>query len=600
MLLFLERDQFIKLLRFGELSLPVNRFLDVSFSNAKANLTVEIIDSKVPLFEQDHEVLILDIPKEKLQINNEIKLKISFIRSIFPLTSEAQRYLIGRLNPNIKLQAPYFENVILQLKKVRDFKLRSKASEALCKLFKIDKNLAIPFEKEIEVGINARLNYSQPKKKDSYIASLMAFNRNPVYPSGQVEYLLKAASVFVEMKGGTEEEFETGPLFAYLMNNAKSFVYPSPLESLKQFSIQNEAKPILSQLSETYPNINAFFIGFFFLLLKDKLNKNEYDLKPISDEIKSIQQEIPTEAAIITAMLGILFNFDTLYESIYKLSDIPIFREEVEPDLSEKLNTFKQQRDNLLEVKEQLSIENEKLKADVSNLTNENAMLKQSIAKQQDDQSKPIIKPVNEEIGKHQPAISKENNALSETNPLLPQTSAERTEIHQQQRDPVQKPDDSEKSSEPNKNEDEKPTEIYKPNGQTPTLAEPKEEYSKSSASIDKSKAKSQKTRKQHKQSSATINFPDSHIPTALDEQPDYFFEMHEIEGIIDFVLQERFFNNRKTQEAFREAFLNYQPKGATLHYLLNEIEELQKDHNFSAGIAGKIKSYIISKSKIK
>ena len=121
MILILERDQFLKLFKFGEIKIPVSRFIDgFDVDNGRTEISVDLLDSKMPLFEQDHEVLILEIPKEHIFVSTDVSVKLSSVRKIYPLTEEANRYLIGRMHPKIVIQKPVFEQLVQEIKIKRD------------------------------------------------------------------------------------------------------------------------------------------------------------------------------------------------------------------------------------------------------------------------------------------------------------------------------------------------------------------------------------------------------------------------------------------------------------------------------------------------
>jgi len=600
MLLFLERDKFIKLFKFGELTLPISRFLDSKYIAGEISISFEALDAKVPSFEQDHEILILEVSKESLQIGPEIRLKISFVKRVFPLTADAESYLFGRLNQNIKLQKPVFESDILDLKVKRDMQLRYKAKDAMYKLFSIERKLALPYEKEIEDGITSRLGNVKLQSNDSYLTNLVTFNRNPVYPSGPVEYLFKAASVFVQMKGATEHDFENGPLFNYLMANAKTFNTLNHLELIKQFQIKSEANVILKELSKKYSNINALFIGFYFLYLKDQLNKHDNDLAFIQADIKAINVEYPVETAVITLMLGMLFSFDNLYESIYKLSGLQIFKSEIEPNSAEQLQRLKADLSKLSAAKEDLSIEKEKLIAKIADLMAENKSLKQSISKPPNDLDKGSDNPNTNEDQLKQVSNKKHEyieSTLDEPSPgLANQHSASQPQPKNTESPPIAQ----DKSSVPLLHEGNNTEKNVKDDAQHMTLNETEGKYIKKNNVTKPSKSASSKPKRNKKSTNAPILFPESNNLNINEDLDDFQFDMHAINSIINSVEQEELNWDKKAFEEFKTAFLNYDPKGARLYNLLNEIEELQKDHELSDEIALKIRELIIAKMKKK
>lgn len=342
MLLLLERDQFIKLFKFGEIKISVNRFIDgYDVIDEKSTIPVELLDAKMPLFEQDHEVLILEIPKENVTIGTDISVKIRHIRKIYPLSEEASKYLIGKMHPLIVIQKPVFENQVNEVKKNRDFSLRIKAWESLASIFQIQKGLVKDYYMEIVDGIKARINSTKKGNHKKYLHHLICFNRNPIYPQGNVEYLFKAGSVFVQMKDGTESDFERGPYYKYLEDSVSEYSTLNLIQCISFIKKRNESKALIDELTKQYPKIDAFTVGVCYLYFRDILNKSNYDLEKIKEGVEILKKDKPIEIAIILQMIGMLFNFDNLYSSLYELKPIPIFKKETELNISEQNKTLK-------------------------------------------------------------------------------------------------------------------------------------------------------------------------------------------------------------------------------------------------------------------
>lgn len=350
MILILERDQFLKLFKFGEIKIPVSRFIDgFDVDNGRSEISVDLLDSKMPLFEQDHEVLILEIPKEALLVSTDVSVKLSNVRKIYPLTEEANRYLIGRMHPQIVIQKPVFEQLVQEIKIKRDFNLRLKAWDSLARLFKIEKSFTLDYSKEIEEGIRSRLVQNGKNKHKPYLHNLICFNRNPIYPQGNVEFLLKAGSVFVQMKGGNELDYERGPFYKYIISNSSKLSRMSLQESISNTESSSEFKPLSDELSRQYPKLDAFMVGVWYLYFIEILNKNSYDLSKIKSNIDLLKGQNQNETAVILQMVGVLFSFDNLYSSFYELNSIPIFNHNVDPGISEQVKILKK---NLQQEKE--------------------------------------------------------------------------------------------------------------------------------------------------------------------------------------------------------------------------------------------------------
>lgn len=385
MLLFIEREQFLKLFKFGEIKIPATRFVDgYDPANGKSDIPVEILDSRLPLFEQDHEVLILEIPKDVIILGVEISVKISHVRKIFPLSEEADRFLTGRMNPSIIFQLPIFEKLINEVKILRDFRYRQKAWEALAVIFQVDREIVNDFTEEITDGLKNRLGYSNKAKRRNYLFSLICFNRNPIYPQGYIEYLYKAASVFVEMKNGSESDFERGPLYSFLESKSDEFKKLSMNECILRFKSCLESKNFVEELSKNYTKIDVLIIGVWFLFIKDKLNRNNNNLLLVREEILQLKSAYPKETAIILYMVGMLFGFDNLYSSLYDLNTIPIYNAYPGPGIAEQNKDLKKKIAEERQKSDQLKFDLDRCLKEIDDLHAHINILKQAASETQE------------------------------------------------------------------------------------------------------------------------------------------------------------------------------------------------------------------------
>jgi hypothetical protein len=547
MLLILEREQFLKLFKFGEIKISINRFIDgFDIDGGKSNIPIELIEAQMPLFEQDHELLILEIAKDVITLKPDISIKISHVRRIYPLTEEASKYLVGRMHPSIVIQKPIFEKLVNEIKINRDFNLRVKAWEALAAVFSLDKSLVIDFSEEIKNGIKARLNLS-PNKNKNFLHCLLCFNRNPIYPQGYIEYLFKAATVFVEMKGGTEIDFERGPLYKYLESNISKFSKLSLEESISQLKECLESKALIDELDKQYTNLDALTVGIRFLYFKDILNKNNFDLKIIKNEIDILNRQKPKEVAVVLQMIGMLFNFDNLYSSLYELNSIPIFNQVIDPGVFEQNRIL---RKALQDEKTKLELLKNELDGNVKSIEGLNSKVSNEVTIIGDSQNNKNINsrlsemPTSQELNKKTEIVASSNitkkgkSNLSTESPIILKNSAKGTKTRN---NPVKLINEISPST-----IEEKPGDLF--------------------------------------------NQPNSSISS-----DPLFFDHLKINKIVQIVKESNIINDQYHVEKFSEAILNYAEKGASRTNLLNEIEELKKDLRFSQEVENKLKQIIDS-----
>lgn len=371
MLSAIEREQFIKLYKFGEFKIQLSQIIDGYQSvNGVPKLYEDELEKVLPNFEQDHEILIIDISKARFAtsgiISNDLTIRISDIQKIYPLTEEASRYLVGRFNQLIKVEPPVFAPIIEKIKENRDWQGREKAAQSLLQIFNISHEQNDNIETEINKGIKDRIQGISSNLDESILAQIVRFDRNPIYPEGPKEHLLKLGSIYVESKGGNESNFEKGPLFNFLVND---FNYRGNdiVDCLNRFQKAKESRDIIDVFQERYPSIDLLVVGVWYLFLKDSLLKSKYNLFSVKEDIQKLVKHNPTEAGIVLYMIGMIFSFDNLYESIYLMSNIPLFSHKDKISIIDKARILSEklaeQKSENMELNDKLKIATEELQS---------------------------------------------------------------------------------------------------------------------------------------------------------------------------------------------------------------------------------------------
>src|SRR6202012_1910696 len=105
MILAIERNSFNYLYKYNQIKFNIDNLIDISFDDNfiknKIEFLVKQFDRALPLFEEDHELLLLEVNKNELDFNGTISLTYKAVLNIFPLTSIGKRLLEGRLNKNL-------------------------------------------------------------------------------------------------------------------------------------------------------------------------------------------------------------------------------------------------------------------------------------------------------------------------------------------------------------------------------------------------------------------------------------------------------------------------------------------------------------------
>ena len=144
MILAIERTKFTYLYKYNQIRVDVNQLIDKSTDALKGMLTndlktlIELFDKAMPLFEQDHEIILLEIEKSKMSIQNGILISFDSIQCIYPLTDIGLKLLDGKISEDFILEQPVFENVIEAIKINRSMDFRKAAAAKLLEHYDLE------------------------------------------------------------------------------------------------------------------------------------------------------------------------------------------------------------------------------------------------------------------------------------------------------------------------------------------------------------------------------------------------------------------------------------------------------------------------------
>jgi hypothetical protein len=381
MLLALERDQFIKLYKFGELIINIDRFLDgVGKESQWFDIPSETLDGIIPIYEQSHEILIINVSKERIVgsgiIGPKLTIKISDLLKIYPLTAEAKRFLNGRFHPKIQIGEPVFERQVFEIQKKREWGLREKAAKSLQAVFDVAGSIADSYKKEIEIGLKDRILGIKSSKDESFLSHIIRFDRNPIFPEGPIEFIFKTALIYTESQGKQESDFRKLPLFKFLETefDSQSTIM---LASMSDFVEHEKTKSFRDRILGIDKQIDLLLVSVYYLFFKSKLNRKQNDLNSIKSDLLELKAHYPNETRLILYMIGMIFSFENLNDSLYEITNPPLFSGEKKLDLLERLKLAEKKLEDALNLTKEL--EHQKAKLDKVAIEHKNEFENQSI-----------------------------------------------------------------------------------------------------------------------------------------------------------------------------------------------------------------------------
>ena len=389
MIVAIERNRFTYLYKYNQIRVDINQLIDQpiekleSMLQSNFNQVLLLFNSAIPLFEQDHEVILLEVDKSKINFLDGIEFSFDSILCIYPLTIIGGKLLEGKINDDFILEQPVFENVIESMKVLRSMNFRRCTSQKLLTHFKLDNILNKSLTSAIEESVKKNLlDKKQPQIFNSFLDYLIAFNKTPSYiPDGNIEHISKIGAIAMKYYGKSEEVFTNGPFYKSslkyksIINNKSHLVSYLDFISIDDIELKSSYEKIVEIISKDYNNINIFKASYFFLAFKSYINKHDNNIEGISNEIDELIINDKNTSAFVLSLLGYTFSFENIYEGFHKLLNAPLLKSTKSKKTSElaiaesRLSSLEQKNDsaiNILEAsikKNYLTVLKEKIKS---------------------------------------------------------------------------------------------------------------------------------------------------------------------------------------------------------------------------------------------
>lgn len=340
MIVAIERTKFTYLYKYNQIRVDINQLIDKSINDLKDMLSndlsslVQLFNTAIPLFEQDHEIILLEIDKSKISLHNGILISFDSIHCIYPLTKTGLQLFDGKINDDFILEPPVFEVAIEALRFRRSMAFRRATSVKLLIHYNLDALLKKSMLSLIESSVEKNLlDKSKPQVFTTFLDHLIAYNKTPSYiPDGNIEHICKIGAIAIKYLGKAEEVFTNGPFYKSSIKYKSKINSPSFLTSYLDFNsiADNELKSSIEKMvdiiSKDYTGIDIFKASFFFLAFKSFLNKHDNNIELLNNEIEALIANDKQSASFVLAMLGYTFSIESIYEGLHKISNAPLLK----------------------------------------------------------------------------------------------------------------------------------------------------------------------------------------------------------------------------------------------------------------------------------
>lgn len=330
-IIILERSELNYLIKYDSLRASSDRIINFSYNEFKQlseNMKVSLLQNSLPIYEQDHEVLLIEYNTRLIGYDNSPTLEFNGISSIIPLTEIGARLLSSKLNINFKISGPLDSEVYKSFFYNRDNILRNKAGQQLCSIYKVP----IPDEEFISDFKRATLfqiNNINPEGNDSTLAHLIDFNVTPSFiPEGNIEALIKSACVGMKKLSKEIEQITRSMFYSFVIEEKETINRKSLFQAIQyvqdKIELNEDAKIRFNQLKSTLSEDgkygNAFLLFSYYYSLKKEIEKNDYDISAPKNNILELKHYDIEAASKALFMLGYTFSIQTISKSMQSFS----------------------------------------------------------------------------------------------------------------------------------------------------------------------------------------------------------------------------------------------------------------------------------------
>lgn len=338
-LTILPRHQFNSLYKFGFTRIPkeylnqISESIDVENAN-KEHLFGKILDlfEILPPFEYDEDYLILEVNLDKPfnSADSVLRINLTEIGKIFPLSEKAKATLSDRLDPRIIIQPPLFEEFLPEIREIIDNQDRELALELLWSIMEIKESKETYLNKfNLEAIREGILLRSKGKKNFELVGKnfwtlVITYDRYNHFPREKVGYYFDLAEIFSNSQG--QPTLPEDSNLYYLLSDISALKKSESKEIENILINDGRASKFLNRLNEITNGINALKIVPLYLFLKEEARKDADSLFILfskkNDFINSYSDSLP----YVLILLAYFFGYRNLYDKIYDYVNIPLLR----------------------------------------------------------------------------------------------------------------------------------------------------------------------------------------------------------------------------------------------------------------------------------
>lgn len=342
-IIVLLRSELNYLIKYDSLRIPSFRFIDFSYDEFKRlsdDIKVKLLQNSLPIYEQEHEVILMEYSTALISYDNAPKLQFAGISAIIPLTAKAENLLLSKLDVDFKISRSLESKTYSSFVNYRNHLIRCDAGKQLCSIYKLE----VPgedFINDFKAATLFQLNNNKPKPNDTTLAHLVDFNTTPSFiPEGNIEAVIKSACVGMKKLGQEVDKITKSAFFNFVIQRKSEINNKSLFETIRYIdenTIDDDELKRFNKLKDTLSEngkyANAFLLFSYYYFLKKQMEKNHYNIEILKKDILELKHYDTESVSKVIFMLGYTFSIQTISKSLQSFSKSALLKTRKNLDL---------------------------------------------------------------------------------------------------------------------------------------------------------------------------------------------------------------------------------------------------------------------------
>ena len=350
----IRRDDFTDLFKYGKIYIDHRKSSELPFP-------VEELGEHPELFNEiskynnsfDHGMAYILLQYDKNDEDFDI-INIEEVKHLYPLDYESKKIFETTFDQRIRLENPFWPNVVEELQKIRTIDNCNRGVENIKTIVGLenkvgDKDNGIITDELIREFVDQLYSDQSPSGKLSLWTYLLRYSRHSFYPKNILGSFYDAVNVI--FNAGNEQEIDdTYPV----LNNSNIYKLLSDLERQGIYNkfdkiyeiLLYEAVPFLDLIKKFESRVDFLKVAVIFFELKNLVNNDFiYDEKN-KGFIDKVKVKYPEEFKEAISLLGLWLGHEHTYDAFYSKLPLPIFKANEEETINLPIDIIQEEENS--------------------------------------------------------------------------------------------------------------------------------------------------------------------------------------------------------------------------------------------------------------